>query len=211
MLKTLLPERKWDAGAVTRRARLVSAGMLLALGPQPIRHQTAVAEISPLLKYVRWDQFSVAFDPWAGVGTIPRVLCEAYPHLSAHGNELDPRCKAYSTLDALQPGNWALWRQDLQYDVVVCSPYFPALDLAVPLMMEFAPVLFVHVRVDWLFSSSVQRQEWLGRLDAAGRTVIIVNLPRGNSGSLSCCWLGIFDTPALRARYMVQDRPLIWW
>ena len=145
------------------------------------------------------------FDPWAGEATIERVLQARLPHLQVVGNEIDPRCKAHTSLDALQPENWERWRcgvgpQRRPYDAIVCSPYFPALDLAIPLMLQFTDVLFVHVQCTYVFSATDYRNAWFKELSDAGTMRIITNLPRGNSGAWKCCWLCIF-----RTRQLAQD------
>ena len=205
MLHHLIPGSTWDRGSITRKARQIARGMETALGDNPTRHVTTEGEILPLIRFVNWQRLAVVFDPWAGEATIERVLQARLPHLQVVGNEIDPRCKAHTSLDALQPGNWERWRhgvgpQRRRYDAIVCSPYFPALDLAIPLMLQFADVLFVHVQCTYVLSAPDYRNAWLREHSAAGTMRIIPNLPRGNSGAWKCCWLCIF-----RTRQLAQD------
>ena len=127
------------------------------MSDNPTRHVTTEGEILPLIQSVNWRRFEVVFDPWAGEATIERVLRARLPHLQVVGNEIDPRCKAHTSLDALQPENWERWRRGVGpqrrlYDVIVCNPYFPALDLAIPLMLQFTDVLFVHVQCTYVLT-----------------------------------------------------------
>ena len=215
ILNQLWPGATWPRGAVTRYVNQVTKGAKAATGPSPIRHITTEPEVHPLALHVDWRQLKTVFDPWAGNGTIGRVLQRAHPHLRVYSNELDPRCKATTSLDALQPGNWALWRAGFgpdrtRYNAIACSPFFPALDLAIPMMMQFTDVLFVHVQATWVFSATDRRIQWCADLLDRGCLRVITNLPRGNSGAIKCCWMCIFSSRELADMLMLRTHDVIW-
>ena len=76
------------------------------------------------------------------------------------------------------------------------------MDLAVPLMARFCPILFVHVPCKWVFSATETRSRWLQDLKDEGRLHLIANLPRGSAGPWRCYWLVILQHPEQRLEVM---------
>ena len=209
LLSQLMPWH-WSKGAVTRlRNRVVDAVESMG-GVDAVRHVTDAAEITPLLEAVRWDQFSEVLDPWAGSQTISTVLSSKLPELKFVDNDLDEATECSQHLDALQPIHLASWVEQLRCPVVVTSPFFACLDIAVPLLIAHFPACFIHVPCTWVFSATPQRQAFIAQLVDEGRLQIITNLARGSAGAWRCCWFCVFHTEELRMRTMVKDLLVQW-
>jgi hypothetical protein len=152
-------------------------------------------EVQPLLEGVDFSGCSSFFDPFSGAGTISRVfLASGY---RVRNNDLNPFWGAATAADALQPGSYLL-----PYQILVTSPPFDLLDLAVPLLAAKAGVAAcVHVPGHWLSNPRAARQQWLQQLAAANRLHIIMGLERGPSHR-RCAWVIIFASAQARARLL---------
>ena len=160
------------------------------------------AEVKPLLEAVDFSGCSMFFDPFSGSGTISSVFETAgYQVLN---NDLNPYWGTPTTADGLQPGNYLL-----PYQIIVTSPPFGLLDLAVPLLAsKVAVAACVHVPGHWLSNPRAARQQWLSRMAAARRLHIIMGLERGPSHK-RCAWLVIFANPSLQQELMRLRTPTL--
>jgi hypothetical protein len=70
-------------------------------------------------------------DPWSGLGTIKKTFAEA-GH-AVHSNDLHPNACADGHSDALLYETYANWRHTNNLEVIVTSPHFTFLDIALPL------------------------------------------------------------------------------
>ena len=175
-----------------------------------IRHVTDAAEIAPLFDAVQWGQVGTVLDPWAGSQTISQVMRAQLPHVNFVDNDLDPATKCEYHMDALQPMNLIQCGHLLERPAVVTSPFFACLDVAVPLLITYFPVCFIHVPCTWVFSATPQRQAYIAQLVEEGRVQIITNLARGSAGAWRCCWFCVFDTEDTRRNVMTRDLLVQW-
>ena len=84
-------------------------------------------------------------------------------------------------------------------DAVVTSPWFPLLDVVLPLLASAVwMVACVHVPGHYLFSGVGPRYAYLRRLQREGRLVVLDGVPRGVLG-WRCAWLLIFSSAAARS------------
>ena len=168
---------------------------------------TDSAEVEPLLGAVDFTGVGSFFDPFAGSGTIARVF-------QAHGFEVSQNdiCSFWGhthQVDALQPYAYAYQASQ----VLVSSPPFELLDLAVPLLVAAAGVVAcVHVPGHWLTNARVPRQRWLQELARQGRMHVVFGLPRGPAGR-RCAWVLIFRSAGLKQQLLVEQPslPVSYW
>jgi hypothetical protein len=86
--------------------------------------------------------------------------------------------------------------------VFITSPPFDLLDIAAPLLTEFAHVVScIHVPGHWISNPRVARQLWLSQLAAQDRLHIIMGLPRGPSNR-KCAWVLIFSSAQMKKQLL---------
>jgi hypothetical protein len=160
------------------------------------------AELLPLLRAVDFSGCSTFYDPYAGTGTISRFLnSEGYQVVQ---NDINPSYGHALAADALQPMHYQVPTQ-----VFVTSPPFDLLDVAAPLLAEFAQVVAcVHVPGHWISNPRVARQLWLSQLAAQDRLHIIMGLPRGPSHR-KCAWVLIFSSAYMKRQLLKLGEPCI--
>jgi hypothetical protein len=204
-LQKLMPG-KWHQGHITGLAKKMpgAAGFLQAQ-PDGSRRPECVpileSEVERLLECVNLAACATVVDPFSGTGTITRVLSKTGRRV--YTNDIHPGHTAVSHRDALQPGFYTELRQQLGVvDAIVTSPWFAALDLALPLLVEAAAsVACVHVPGHYLTSGVEPRYKYLRELQAQGRLHVIMGLPRGPMGR-RCIWLLVFRSSAVRQRLL---------
>eukprot|EP00877_Chromochloris_zofingiensis_P006429 jgi/Chrzof1/2039/UNPLg00695.t1 len=160
---------------------------------------TDSAEMQPLLCAVDFASCRSILDPFSGNGAVATGL----QHLNKHviTNDINQHWAADSHADALQP---AFYRQH-QPQIIVSSPWFAVLDIAIPLAVHFASIcVCMHVPGHYISNAHCARQQWLRALFIQDRVHVIMGLPRGPSGR-RCAWLIIFASAALKQRML---RPL---
>ncbi|KAK3235002.1 hypothetical protein CYMTET_54770 [Cymbomonas tetramitiformis] len=94
-------------------------------------------------------------------------------------------------VDALQPGNV---RRMASYNVVVTSPSFRVLDIALPLLTAERELTCAHVPLQYVFDAHPARRSWLWRLAAAKRMSILVLCKQKGPLGRRNVWLIIADT-----------------
>jgi hypothetical protein len=149
------------------------------------------AELLPLLHAVDFSSCSTFYDPFAGTGIISKVMSTAgYQVLQ---NDINPRYGHALAADALQPFHYQVPTQ-----VLISSPPFDLLDIAAPLLAEFAHVVAcIHVPGHWISNPRVARQHWLSQLAAQDRLHVIMGLPRGPSHR-KCAWVLVFSSAYMK-------------
>ena len=214
MLSRLMPHPRgrWPKSTCTR---LVKDAKLqesyLVDGPfkgNRVRHITLPEEIHALVPHIKWNSLTSCLDPMSGTNAISAVLrsLKSTRHVRVITNDWDETMQADMHDDALQPRSWMRWSVDRAIDAVITSPYFGFLDLVVPLMFLFVPILIVHVPSTWLFSATPQRRYWLQEQYDAGRLHVISNLPRGAPGPWRCCWVVLtHDSDLMKAVVVKPD------
>ncbi len=87
-------------------------------------------------------------------------------------------------------------------DVIVTSPWFAVLDLALPLAVEAAQVAAcIHVPGHYMASGLGPRYAYLRQLQHCNRLVVLLGLPCGPMG-WRCTWIVVFNYAALRAKLL---------
>ena len=142
-LEELMPG-PWSEAHMTRLASAI-----VRARTAPVRVPTLVEEIVPLLDFVNWSGLKTVLDPWSGNGTTRGALA-AHPttqHLEVRLSDIDQTVPADFYGDALDPGFLEFLDNETQPDVIVTSPHFAFLDVALAtLAATFAAALVcVHV------------------------------------------------------------------
>jgi hypothetical protein len=159
---------------------------------------TLQPEVRELLLALDFSGCGTIVDMFAGEDNI-RIAFNA-ASLDVTTNDYNTMLETEYHLDALQPGTYRTLQDELRIDAVVMSPFFTVLDLALPLAVHFAEqVVCCHVPGHYVTNAPTARMTWLKQLQAEGRLMLIVGLPRGPTGR-RCMWLIIFKNKQHRDR-----------
>ncbi|KAK3236998.1 hypothetical protein CYMTET_52896 [Cymbomonas tetramitiformis] len=164
---------------------------------------TVPSEVRRLATEVDWKSIDGVWDPWAGTGVISEVMVEQWPQLRFMNNDWNSQLGWSEARDALQPGNYRIWKEKYGVcDAVVTSPWFAALDIAFPLaVMASRVVACVHVPSYYLTDMTESRAAYFRRLSQTGRLHVIGHLEHGPIGR-RCMWVLVFKNPLVRARML---------
>ncbi len=214
-LQLLMPG-DWHQGHITGLARKMpgATGFLssrLDGRPAPECVPTLDTEVERLLQCVHLGLCATVLDPFSGTGTMARVLSGRH-HRVVTNDIFDGHAADYH-MDALQPSFYTTMQRELGIiDAVVSSPWFAALDIALPLLVaSAASVACVHVPGHYLTSGVMPRFAYLRELQAQGRLFVIMGLPRGPMGR-RCVWLLVFSSRDVRQRLLAPGcRQLDGW
>ncbi|KAK3279661.1 hypothetical protein CYMTET_12460 [Cymbomonas tetramitiformis] len=211
---TLLPGH-WDPAHITKltqhiRQQAQELVDFAAANPSTVRHRhpmtdaecqrtsakqwgtqlvvTTPSEIEQLATHVTWHPADKVWDPYAGTGAIEAAL---HPRgVPTHSSDINPAMATSTPVDALQPEN--VRRMD-SYNVVVTSPAFRVLDIALPLLTVGRELTCAHVPLHYVFDAHAARRSWLWELAAARRMSILLCKQKGPLGRRNV-WLIIADT-----------------
>eukprot|EP00854_Cymbomonas_tetramitiformis_P032986 gene32986-42098_t len=90
---------------------------------------TTPSEIEQLAVHATWHPADKVWDPYAGTGAIEAAL---HPRgVRTHSPDINPAMATSTPVDALQPENV---RRMNSYNIIVTSPAFRVLDIALPLL-----------------------------------------------------------------------------
>jgi hypothetical protein len=155
-----------------------------------------------LLQRVDLSDCKHVLEPFNGSGGISAAL-RAAGLTCVRTNDLASSRAADMHEDALQPGFYQQYAQRYgRPDVIVTSPWFAVLDLALPLIVDAVKVVAcVHVPGHYISSGLGPRYSYLRSLQRAGRLVVLFGVPRGPLG-WRCAWLVVFRSAALRTQLM---------
>ena len=198
VLQLLMPGY-WNPTTITKRALAYDEVLRSA---RLECHATQKEDVHRLVRAINWEAIvAPVMDCWCGTGTIRTVLeQQGVPVVQ---NDLDCMVDADYHWDSLAITTWSKWKAEGVAGVVVTSPWFGMLDVAMPLMSVYAEVVLVHVPGHWLFNLTVKpREHWLKELQRQGRLCIIPNLPSQSAGIWRCAWICIFRTRQDRQRIM---------
>jgi hypothetical protein len=178
----------------------------------PERVPTLPDEYTPLLARLRFSAVSSVVDPFCGSGSTAHQL-HIWPqsrHVSVTLSDADFAVGAHLHGNALDTTYLAQLRTEHgPFDVVITSPWFTMLDLALPLLIMLAEkAVFCHVPGHYITNMPQGRKRWLRGLCTNRRVLAITNLPRSPMGFFSCLWLCIFRTEATRDEllsYLPED------
>jgi hypothetical protein len=192
-MQLLMPGRldPKDATRISNRIKVTMAQCCQGLLPGTNFIRTDLSEVVPLLAAVDFSTCQGFYDPFAGSGGIATAFAtEGYAVVQ---NDLNTHWGHSTCADALQPGHYIQ-----PPHVIVTSPPFDVLDIAVPLAARYAGVVAcIHVPGHWIGGPRDARQDWLKQLAAEGRLHTILGLPRGDSHR-RCAWVIIFSSAAKR-------------
>ena len=163
---------------------------------------TAEAELGPLAKLVDFSTCHSFLDPFSGAGSIAAFFSSM--GYAVFQNDLDIRWSLAEThADALQPAFY----QANPAQVIVTSPPFGVLDVAVPLLaMAASAVACIHVPGHYITSATRPRQQWLHELCKQGRLHILMGLERGPMGR-KCAFLLVFATAGIKKQMLRATSP----
>ena len=163
---------------------------------EPQRVITLEPEITPLLAAVDFSNSIGIADLFAGTGSIANAFYQQGPRVIT--NDINPTVPPDTHLDALRHSTYAKLQESKRIHVVVTSPLFAILDLALPLAILYAHhAVCCHVPGHYVTDGPAPRMEWLRQLQSQGRLMVIAGLPRGPMGR-RCIWLCVFRSAALR-------------
>ena len=161
------------------------------------------SEVRQLIMAGRFDRLSVAVDPWAGLGTIGEIL-----PVKTYSTDLNPIYWHEPKVDALTDSVLD-WMCGCNADVKVCSPWFTALDMAIPRLLSYgAPLVCIHAPAHYVTNMPSPRRNWLANYTTAGLLVVIGLRDIGPLGR-RCCWLLFFkDHSAKRRLFALEEGTL---
>jgi site-specific DNA-cytosine methylase len=101
-------------------------------------------------------------------------------------------------LSALQPATYRRIKEERGLDAVIMRPLFTALDLALPLAVEFTTqVVCCQIPGKFLTDAPVARMQWLRQLQQEERLMWVAGRPQVPNGH-QCIWLVVFRSAAVR-------------
>jgi hypothetical protein len=173
--------------------------------------QTSRGEVHALLRQLDLSDEGPIVDVWAGKSGIATAMAGwRAESLSVFSSDVvqRPDCPRLDMVaDALSPTAYEEARRQLGgIGVIVSSPWWVMLDLAVPLACHYAAAaVAMHLPAQWLFQPRAARAVWLASLAAQGRVMVIGDVPRGAFGHATI-WLVIFSSAAARVRMVRPGR-----
>jgi len=187
----------WDKTHVTKLSQQMAGGVKC---PQDLTQlnwvATAADEVTPLLECLHMEYIHTILEPFAGTGGISSVLQEN-KHVVIT-NDLNPQHDTLLHEDSLQPGFYKRIMQVTDVDMVILSPWFAHLDVALPLAVLAAKTMVaVHVPAHYWTNAIMARYSYLKPFFTADRAHFVWGLPRGPTG-MRCAWICIFATSALK-------------
>jgi hypothetical protein len=205
-LVNLMPG-KWPETYPSRVSKFVPGGTfeLEALTRSWPDSCATQAEVETLLQVLDLRGVFGVLDPWAHSTVVQATLRQrGLPVVTNWGGARSaPTSHQY---DTLQLEGWdSLRRQGVCLDVVISSPWFVLLDLALPVAVLCAETV-VCMRVPWnyLHEAPQARKCWLGRLHKEGRVVWLRGLLPTASGR-SHTWLLVFKNGVVRRRMLTKE------
>ena len=195
---------EWAPAHCTRLAKSFAAVHAAQHDALPPLVPTTEAEVEALLQFIDFTRVGAVLDPWAGTCTIQRIF-EKH-QLAALSSDLALLSPTPRHADALQPSFYRRTQARQAIDAVVTSPWFAALDLAVPLAVLAArAVACIHVPGHYITDAHPARVRYLRELMREGRLHVLWNLPKGPMGR-RCGWLIVFATPRLAGWLIRPER-----
>jgi hypothetical protein len=188
----------WDKAHVTKLSQHMPGGskfLHVRNSPNPgvpACVATGEQELAPLLECTRFSPSYVFLDPWSGTGGISSVLAGlGYTVIT---NDINPNTPAELHQDALQPAFYQKLLRVTPVDVIILSPWFAFLDVAIPLAVLAASVcVCVHIPGHYFTNAVMPRYAYLKPYFQLDTAHFVWGLPRGPMG-MRCAWLLLFRT-----------------
>eukprot|EP00854_Cymbomonas_tetramitiformis_P024862 gene24862-30301_t len=151
---------------------------------------TTPDETRQLVGILRWFPNDSIWNPYSGFGSIPAVLrsegqtatsTDIHPAFSDH---------QHGPVDALQPAEVRRFTAN----VVITSPIFKLLDIAIPLAAEGRELACFHTPLHYVFDAHPSRRAFLRKLSKQGRLHILLCRDKGPLGRRNV-WVIIANSP----------------
>ncbi len=196
----------WDKSHVTKVSQHMPGGeKFLSIRNNPAQGSPACvatgrAELDSLLDVLIIPARANIFDPWAGSGGISKELRRrGYKVLT---NDINQQHDTDLHADALQPGLYQQILRRGEIDVIILSPWFMFLDVALPLaVLSATACVCAHIPGHYLTNGVLARLKYLKEYMLAGCVHIILGLDRGPMG-MRCAWLVIFASKETKDRML---------
>ncbi len=202
LLQALIPG-EWTAEHAERTSQFVPGGALenKAVQDRWAGSLVTTRDVAPLLQLLDLRGIIGVVDPWAYGDGVKEAFAEhGLPVVTnlpeSAGHRADVR------MDCLMPANMEELRRRMPMDVVISSPWFVLLDLALPLAVLSARSL-VCMRVPGHFKlrAPPPRRSWMDRLHAERRLIWVKNPPL-SAVKQPCMWMLVFKDELTRRRMM---------
>jgi len=204
----------WDKAHVTKLSQSMPGGpkfLQVRNSPTPgvpACVATGEKELAPLLRCTKFSPSYLFLDPWSGTGGISSVLSKlGYTVIT---NDINPDTPAALHQDALQPEFYQNLLKITPIDVIILSPWFAFLDVAIPLAVLAASVcVCVHIPGHYFTNAVTPRYSYLKPYFQLDTAHFIWGLPRGPMG-MRCAWLLLFKSKkhkydVLRSEYIISS------
>ncbi len=197
----------WDSTHITKLSQKMPGGIKFPSGDSgensPAWVPTLGEEITPLLDCMKFELSHVILDPWSGSGGISETL-KSLGH-TVVTNDINPEHSAHLHQDALQPGFYQRLLKASPVDVIVLSPWFAYLDIALPSALMTAKLaVCAHVPGHYFTNGVMARFNFLKPYFQSNRVHFVWGLPRGPMG-MRCAWLVIFASEAVKHSMLKPD------
>ena len=160
--------------------------------------ETMLEEVERLVECVDLSRFRRGVDMWSGNGTIAAALSDY--GITLVNNDLDHNKAAGYHLDALQPSSYKAIGDAVPgaLDLVVSSPWFSLLDLALPLAASCTTALAcIHVPGHYLSNPILPRTEWFSRRVQEGRLHVVWGRECNKTLKRRCLWVIVAASPEI--------------
>ena len=168
---------------------------------QPERVCTLPEEYTPLFEHVALEGVRTVLDPFSGNGSTRYQFAARFTNqnIQVISSDSDITAGAAHCGNALEPAFLSRLREEYgSIDIIITSPWFRLLDLAIPILFRYARQgIFIHVPGHYLSNMPTARRNWFRSM--APRLRIISDMPVGLIGR-RCAWLCIFKTEAILTR-----------
>ena len=167
---------------------------------------TTRVEVEELCAAIDLTGFDVVLDPWAGLGMVEHVLTKLpVKVVSSDANPLLWWTRAWDALS----DEGVRCMKDVRAPVVVTSPVFSLLDIAVPRLLELTTVVTcIHVPSHYLTNMPAPRYQLLTGMVQQGRLVALGLRAMGPVGR-RCAWLVIFADATWKEALLKKSSGLV--
>ena len=175
----------------------------------PLLIVTDDSETSALLSHLRADHLTtkLGVDPCAGKRNIARVFKQQLKQ-KLFTNDINSLFPAHYHFDALSPASYT--RDKLgRFDFVITSIPFAFADILIPLFELVFEAVFLHIPSWYAFQGSPFRKQWLTKLIAERRIIVLnINDKRNSGFGKFAVWLCVFRDQQIASKYLRNSNRL---
>ena len=173
--------------------------------------KTVEDEVKRLLEVVNLSEICSILDPHDGTGCITKYLKK---HLNSKtkivSNDICPEHNQDGSPDLMENSlNDKLYIENGPFDVIITSPWFVMLDVAIPFMLKYCKYfLACHVPSYYVLNPPEPRLAYLKKLSREKRIFVISSMTKDNPTRQSCIWLIILksnDTQLTKKFVKISD------